>query len=334
MDTILVTGAGGYIGSVAVDLFLSQGFKIVVIDNFSTGFKKPLDLLQKKYGANKLKIYSLDLRSDNLDLVFEKEKQIKVVIHYAAFCSVDDSMRDPASYYRNNISGSINLISAMSKFSVKNLIFSSTCAVYGQSMYTPLTEAHPRKPVNPYGESKKIVEDMIQRFGQLKKFKFVILRYFNVCGATEDGLLGDSKRPSPHLVQNTVRASLGIDQLLLSYPETNTPDKSPIRDYVDVIDLASAHLKALKYILAGGESQIINLGTGKGYSVLEIIKTVEKLTGTKIPVSKGKLRQGDPDKLIASIKKAKKILGWEPQRNLEDSVKSLLNWYKKNPQGW
>ena len=222
----------------------------------------------------------------------------------------------------------------MNKAGVKNLVFSSTCAVYGQSKYIPIDEDHPKEPLSPYGESKKISEDIITWFSKLKGLNFVILRYFNVCGASDDGLIGDAKKPSPHLVQNTVRGALGIEPFILTYPEVDTEDKSPIRDYINVVDLNLAHKKAVEYLLNGGESEFINLGTGKGNSVLEIINIVKKVTGVEFEVSRGNLREGDPARLVASIEKAKRILDWEPKRTIEDSINSLISWYKNNPQGW
>lgn len=334
MNKILVTGAGGYIGSVATYTLLEEGFEVVAIDNFSTGYKESLEILQKKYGEDKLRFYKMDLKKDDISSLFDKELGIEVVIHYAAHCLVDESMKNPQKYFSNNIGGSLNLISAMLSKGVKNLIFSSTCAVYGQSKYVPIDESHPREPSSPYGESKKIVEDIISWFSKLEGLNFVVLRYFNVCGASDDGLIGDSKRPSQLLVQNAVRGALAIEPFSLTYPEVDTEDKSPIRDYVNVVDLALAHKKSVDYLLNGGESQVINIGTGKGNSVLEIVNIVQRVTGTTFKVEKGNIREGDPAKLIASIEKAKKVLDWEPERTIEDSINSLISWYKNNPQGW
>ena len=210
MGKILITGAGGYIGSIASYVLLQEGFEIVAVDNFSAGYKEPLEVLQKKYGEEKLRFYNLDLTKDDISSVFDKEQGIEAVIHYAAHCLVDESMKNPQKYFYNNICGTLNLISAMLKNGIKNLVFSSTCAVYGQSKYVPIDENHPKQPQSPYGESKKIVEDIIIWFSKLKGLNFVILRYFNVCGASDDGLIGDAKKPSPHLVQNTVRGALVI----------------------------------------------------------------------------------------------------------------------------
>lgn len=322
MSKILITGIGGYIGSVAADLFLSHGYEVVGLDNFQTGYKEPLELLKNKY-PNKFRFYEIDLKND-LSPIFKNEDNILAVVHYAASCVVDESMKNPFKYFNNNVSGTANLLSTMDKFGIKNIIFSSTCAVYGEAEYYPIDEKHPLNPTTPYGASKKMAEEIIQWFGKIKKMKYCILRYFNVCGATEDGSIGDSKKPSTLLVQNAVRAALDIEKFYLTCPEVDTPDKTPIRDYIDVIDLNEAHLKALEYLLLNKKSETINLGTGTGSSVLEVVDQVKKLTGVEIPIEKANIRQGDDAKKIADIKLAKEILGWEPKRTIENSVKSIL----------
>ena len=331
---ILITGAGGYIGSVAADLFLSAGYQVVGLDNFQTGYKKPIEILEKKYGKEQFRFYEADLKND-FSFVLEKEKNIVAVVHYAASCVVDESMKDPFKYFDNNVAGSLNLLETISKFKINKLIFSSTCAVYGEAKTVPITEDHPTNPNNVYGESKLMVEKMIQWYGKVKNLNYIILRYFNVSGASNDGVFGYSKNPSTHLTENAVKSALGITPFYLTYEKTDTVDGSPIRDYVNVIDLNEAHMKAVDYLAKGGSSQFINLGTGTGNSVLEIINKAQELTGKKFEVKEAdKPREGEAPKLIASIEKAKKILNWEPKRKIEDSVKSLLIWYKNNPQGW
>jgi len=332
MSKILITGCGGYIGSVSTDLLLSKGYEVVGIDNFQTGYKEPLELLQKKY-PEKFRYFEADLKGD-LSPIFEKEDDIFAVIHYAASCLVDESVRDPGKYFVNNVSVTANLLATMDKFNIKNIIFSSTCAVYGEAEYFPIDEKHPLNPTTPYGASKKIAEETIQWFAKIKGIQYCILRYFNVCGATMDGSIGDSKKPSSLLVQNAVRGALGIEKFYLTCPEVDTPDKTPIRDYIDVIDLNEAHLKALEYLLSTKKSEIINLGTGAGSSILEVVNQVKKLTGMEIPIEKANTRLGDDAKKIADITKAEKILGWKPKRTIEDSVKSLIIWYKNHPNGW
>jgi len=330
---ILITGGGGYIGSVAVNLFLDKGFEVVVIDNFSRGFQEPLDLLQKKFSSQKLRYYKADL-GENLDSVFEKEKNIEAVVHYGAFCSVNESMEKPEMYFSNNTAGSLNLLKTMLKFDINKIVFSSTCAVYGEANYMPIDEKHPTLPTNPYGESKRMVEKMMEWISLRNKLYYVTFRYFNVCGATEDGLIGDSKKPSVHLVQNAVRGALGIEPFYLTCPDVATPDKTPIRDYVNVVDLNEAHILGVDYLLNGGKNEVINIGTGTGNSVLEIIKKIEKITGKKINFQKNNLRAGEYARAVASIEKAKQILKWEPKRSIADSINSLVKWYKLRPHGW
>lgn len=333
MSKILITGCGGYIGSIAANLFLKAGYQVIGLDNFQTGYKKPIEFLENKFGKDKFKFFEADLKSD-LSPIFKNETGISAVVHFAASCIVDESMKDPFKYFNNNVSGTVNLLSAIDKFGIKNIIFSSTCAVYGEAEYYPIDEKHPLNPTTPYGASKKMAEEVIRWFGKIKGIQYCILRYFNVCGANDDGTVGDSKKPSTLLVQNAVRGALGIEKFYLTCPEVNTPDKTPIRDYIDVVDLNEAHLKAFEYLVSAGKSEIINLGTGTGYSVLEVIDQVKKLTGINIPIEKANTRSGDDAKKIADIKLAKKILGWQPKRTIEDSVKSLLVWYKNHPNGW
>jgi UDP-glucose 4-epimerase len=332
MKKILVTGGAGYIGSIAAYLLLQKGYEVVVIDNLSTGYEAPLKLFKSKY-KDKFKFYKADLLED-LEEIFNKEKKINAVFHYAAHCLVNESMERPEKYFTNNVCGSQNLLSTMLKNNVKNLIFSSTCAVYGDAQYTPLDEKHPTNPVNPYGLSKRMIEQMIEWYGKIKGLNYMTLRYFNVCGASDDGLIGDSKKPSVLLVQNAVRGALGIEPFYLTCPEVDTSDGTPIRDYVNVVDLNEAHILALKHLLKGGQSEIINLGTGTGNSVLEIIEKVQKATGHKFDLKEGKERKGEYAKVFADITKAKGLLGWIPKRTINDSVESLVTWYKKHPNGW
>jgi UDP-glucose 4-epimerase len=330
---VLVTGGAGYIGSVATYMLLKRGYEVVVIDNFSTGYRQVLEFFKSKFGNRKFRYYRTDLKK-TLVTVFKKEKNIDAVIHYAAHCSVNESMENPQVYFSNNVCGSQNLLSTMLKFGVKRIVFSSTSEVYGESKYFPVDEKHPTNPNNPYGLSKRMVEQIIENYGNLKDLRYVVLRYFNVCGASDDGEVGDSKKPSILLVQNAVRGAMGLEQFYLTYPKVDTKDKSPIRDYVNIVDLNEAHIMALEHLETGKVNEIINLGTGTGNSVLEIVGMVQKITGMEFPVKKGKVRKGEPAEKYADIRKAKKVLGWEPKRTIEDSVKSLVAWYKKHPNGW
>lgn len=334
MKKILVTGAGGYIGSVATYLLLQKEYSVVAVDNFSTGYRQPLEVLQQKFGTEKLQLEDLDLKSD-ISSLFKKHQNIDAVLHYAASCIVDESMKKPEKYFENNIWSPLNLLQQMVEHNVKRIIFSSTCAVYGEAEYVPVDEKHPTKPANPYGESKLMAERIIEWFGKLKGVQYMNLRYFNVCGASEDGLIGDSKKPSTLLVQNAVRGALGIEPFHITCPEVDTPDKTPIRDYINVVDLNEAHIKAIEYLMGGGKSEVVNLGTGTGNSVLEIVKKVEEATGKKLELQKAtEPRVGEYAKMIASIQKAKDVLGWEPKRSIKDSIESLVKWYGVHPQGW
>src|SRR5258706_2349372 len=243
---ILVSGGGGYIGSVATYLLLQKGYAVVGLDNFSTGHKEPFLYFEEKFGKEKFFFYERDIH-DDLRNIIEKEKP-DAVLHYAASCLVTESMTDPGNYFYNNVCGTNNLLTCMVNAGITKLVLSSTCAVYGESQYVPLDEKHPTNPVNPYGVSKRMVEQMIEWYGKLRGLNFVILRYFNVCGASDDGEIGDSKNPSVLLMQNAVRGALDIEPFYLTCPKVDTPDGTPIRDYINVVDLNNAHLKALEYL--------------------------------------------------------------------------------------
>jgi len=333
VGNILITGAGGYIGSITTYILLQHGYNIVALDNFSTGYFQPLEFLQRKFGKNKLHIIKTDI-TDDISSIFVQERRISTVVHFAARCSVDESMKNPEIYFLNNVIGTQNLLSTMIQYDVKRIVFSSTCAVYGKMQYSPVDERHPTIPINPYGESKLMTEQMIQWYGKIRGLRYVILRYFNVCGASDDGILGDSKKPSTLLVQNAVRGALDIDPFYLTCLKVNTPDKTPIRDYINVMDISEAHINALKYLYKGKANTTINLGTGTGNSVLEIIHTVQNITGKEFQILNAKPRLGEYPKMIASIEKAKKLLNWQPKHLLKDSVNSLVSWYTKHPNGW
>ncbi|MBD3329555.1 UDP-glucose 4-epimerase GalE [Candidatus Dojkabacteria bacterium] len=330
---ILITGGGGYIGSHAVKLFLKNGHEVVVYDNLKRGYREPLEKL-KSYG--KLDCVKGDLLDRNkLNELFTDYRLAGAgVLHFAALCLVNESMEQPELYFRNNMCGTLNLLEAMRTHNAKELVFSSTCAVYGESEYLPIDENHPTNPTNPYGESKLMTEKMIQWFGRIHDFNYVILRYFNVCGADSDGEIGDSKKPSQLLMQNAVRGALGIDEFELTCGKVDTPDGTPIRDYIDVEDLVRAHLAAYNHIKNGGQSEIINLGNGSGYSVKEIVSMVEDVCGVKIDSKQGTPRKGEYAKVYADITKANKVLNWKPEKSLEDSVLSLKKWYEGHPNGW
>lgn len=329
---ILVTGVGGYIGSITADLLLQNGYQIIGVDNFSRGYRGPLLYLKKKYEKN-FEWVEKDLTKDNLDEVF---KGVDAVLHFAALANVGESWEEPQKYFGNNVIGVERLAEAAMRNGVKNFVFSSTCAVYGDAKYTLIDEKHPLDiPSSPYGASKMICEEILSWYAKMGLLNTIFLRYFNVTGASDNSELGDSKHPSYHLVQNAIRGALGIDKFELNFASVKTPDGSPIRDYVNVVDLANAHMKALEYLLRGGESNIFNLGTGTGNSVLEIIKIVKEKTGNDFPIGEAsERRENESDKMIADITKAKKVLGWEPTHTLDQSIETLVKWYETHPSGW
>lgn len=333
MKKILLTGGGGYIGSVASIMFLSAGYEVVTIDNFQTGYREATEYIRNKF-PNTYRVYKQDLKND-LSPFFEKEKDISAVVHYAASCVVDESMKNPKKYFENNVQGSLNLIDTMVRFGIDKLVFSSTCAVYGDVKTPQLTEESITDPNNAYGESKRMIEQIIKWYGILKKLNYVVVRYFNVGGATDDGEIGYSKNPSTHLTENAVKGALGITPFYLTYQQVDTTDGSPIRDYVHVVDLNDAHLKAIDYLLNGGKSEFINLGTGTGFSVLQMVNKIQEITQKKFDVKTSPDRRtGESPKLVADISKAEKVLGWKPMHSLEQMISSSIAWYNKHPNGW
>jgi len=329
--TLLITGGAGYIGSHAVKHFLNSGDRVVVLDNLSHGWRQSLDSLAE---LGSLEFIKADLRdSAALEVIFA-EHQFDAVLHFAALCSVDESMRYPEWYFETNVNGTLQLLRAMKQFGVSRLVFSSTCAVYGEAQYLPLDESHPTNPANPYGASKLMAEGLIKWFGEIHGLSYVILRYFNVCGAASDGLIGDSKKPSLLLLQNAVRGALGIEAFNYTCQTVATPDGTPIRDYIDVEDLICAHAAALEYLEAGLASEIFNLGNGRGYSVKEIVDHIENRFQTKLSGGDRAQRLGEYAAVYADVAKANQALGWSAVKDLESSVDSLVRWYRARPNGY
>lgn len=313
MAKILVTGGAGYIGSHTVHLLLKRGHDCIVVDNLSKGYRHnvPGRRLREIPLAHTEALYQL-MRHEKFD----------AVIHFAAFIAVGESTQIPETYFVNNVSGSLSLCDAMIRAGLKRIVFSSTAAVYGTPSKMPITEDMPHQAESPYGDSKVMVEKLLQWFSQYRGMRSVCLRYFNACGAEPDAGLGEEHVPETHLIPLVLRAAAGEKPVTVFGADYPTKDGSNIRDYVHVIDLAEAHLAAVQYLLDGGESDQFNVGTGDGYSVMEVMRTVESVTGRPVPHTIGPRRTGDPVALIADSSKLRSRLGWKPTRSdLADVVR-------------
>lgn len=323
---VLVTGGAGYIGSHTAKALARAGHEPVVFDNLSTGHRwavrwGPLvegDLADKALISRVLDLYKID-----------------AVIHFAASSNVGESMQNPRKYFRNNVVNTLNLLDAMMDNRVKTIVFSSTCATYGDPERLPLTEDHPQKPVNPYGDSKLFVETMLKWYGATYDLKWGALRYFNAAGADPDGDIGENHTPETHLIPLAVQAAMGRRPYLEVFgTEYPTRDGSAVRDYIHVTDLADAHLRALGHLWDGGENLALNLGSGDGYSVREIISTVERVSGLSVPVRLTVPRPGDPATLVADPSEANRVLGWVPQfEGIESIIGTAWHWHSRGGVG-
>lgn len=321
---ILVTGGAGYIGSHCVLELLKSGNEVVVFDNFITGHAETIETLSK---FGKLEFVKGDLQNlDDIKSVFE-QYNIDAVMHFAAFSQVGESVKDPQKYYYNNVYGTLNLLNAMISAGVKKIVFSSTAATYGEPEYVPIDENHPQNPINPYGSSKLMVEKIMDDYDKAYGLKSVRLRYFNVAGADPDCNIGENHSIETHLIPNILNSTFNSGKVFEMYGQDyDTKDGTCVRDYINIEDLVSAHMLALKYLDDKNETNFFNLGTTDGNSVKEVFEVCEKVTGKNIPVKKMPRREGDPATLIADNKKAKKILGWNPHRTLQDSVQTAYKW--------
>ena len=325
---ILVLGGAGYIGSHTVHELIDTGRDVVVIDNLLTGFKQAVH--------PKARFYEADIRDRAaLDSIFEKE-QIEGVIHFAASSQVGESMTDPLKYYDNNVGGTIVLLQAMVAHGINNIVFSSTAATYGEPESIPIMESDRTQPTNCYGETKLTMEKMMGWVGQAHGLKSVALRYFNAAGAHESGTIGEAHGPETHLIPLILQVPNGQREFIgvfgNDYP---TKDGTCIRDYIHVSDLAQAHIKAIDYLIAGGESDVFNLGSGQGFTVNGVIEVARKVTGHPIPVKVSPRRAGDPAQLIAASEKARRVLGWKPELDdVQAIISSAWTWHQGHPHGY
>jgi UDP-glucose 4-epimerase len=323
---ILVTGGAGYIGSVTVERLLAKGEQIVVLDDLVRGHRAALPvgtpLYQGKIGDRELVAR------------IAREHALESCIHFAALIEVGESVLDPAKYFENNVGHGLALIGELVRAGVRRVVFSSTAAVYGDPEQIPISEQSRKWPKNPYGWSKLFMERLLDSYDTAYGMKFVALRYFNAAGATEH--CGEDHRPESHLIPNVLAAALGQQQAIRvfgnKYP---TPDGTPIRDYIHVVDLADAHICALDHLRSGGQSDFLNLGTGRGFSVLEVIECARMITGLEIPLQVEPPRAGDPVKLIADPSNAKGMLRWEPAiSDLHSIIRSAWQWRLRHPNGY
>ncbi len=318
---VLVTGGAGYIGSVTCKALARAGYLPVVYDNLCRGHRSAV-----KWGP----LEAHDLSDGRALRAVLAKHEINAVMHFAAYVDVGESMDSPDIYFRNNVVSTLNLLDVMVEHGVTDMIFSSTCAVYGIPDEVPISERHPQNPVNPYGESKRAAEAVLRWYGEAYGLRFVSLRYFNAAGADAEGEIGQDHQPETHLIPLVIQAALGqrpdVEIYGTDYP---TPDNTAIRDYIHVTDLAEAHVRALEYLMQGGRSTAFNLGTGRGQSVRDVIRAVERASGRPVPTREAPRRPGDPPVLVADASKAVSVLGWEARySDLDTIVRTAFDWHR------
>lgn len=325
---ILVTGGAGYIGSHTVRVLLNEGCDVVVLDNLSTGHAEAVDrralFVEGDIGDRAV-----------LERVFSS-CPVRGVVHFAAKCYVRESVADPISYYRNNVACSITLFQSMLNYSVNKIVFSSTCAVYGAAEKEYLDENTVTNPINPYGKSKLIVEQILEDLSRAQGLDFIVLRYFNAAGAEGSGEMGEDHFPETHLIPNVLKHLLGLQDGVTIYgSDYDTADGTCVRDYIHVLDLAEAHAIALHRLLRDEtKNDIFNLGSGEGHSVKEIVDICQQLCGKKAALQFAARREGDPPRLVACIEKARHHLNWQPRRGLEEIIRSAWKWHRSHPRGF
>ncbi|MGY3766207.1 UDP-glucose 4-epimerase GalE [Vagococcus vulneris] len=326
--TVAVLGGAGYIGSHFVKASVELGQDTIVIDNLLTGHRQAVH--------QDARFYEGDIRHhDFLKEILEKEK-VTEIVHFAASSIVNESVINPLKYFNNNVSGTEIVLEVMAELGIKRIVFSSTAATYGEPKIVPVPETLETNPKNPYGESKLMMEKMMQWCDEAYGIKYVALRYFNVAGASLDDTIGEDHHPETHLIPIVLQTAQGKrDAITIFGDDYNTPDGTCIRDYVHVVDLAQAHLLALEYLKKGNESTVFNLGSNQGFSVKEIVEVAKKITGKDIPVIMGERRAGDPARLIASSDKIKDMLGWNPVNTVIDQImETAWVWHETHPNGY
>ena len=320
---VLVTGGAGYIGSHTCKALSLAGYTPVTYDNLVHGHRWAV-----QWGP----LVRGDVADGELLAETLRRHSIAAVIHFAGYAYVGESMSYPGKYFRNNIANTLTLLEAIESVGVDKIVFSSTCATYGAPAELPITEDMPQEPINPYGESKLVVERMLQWWGLAHRLQWAALRYFNAGGADPDGEIGEDHQPETHLIPLAIEAALGLRGPLEIYgSDYQTADGTAVRDYIHVTDLASAHVRALKHLERGGESVALNLGTGSGHSVREVVDMIGQISGRHVPVQFGARRDGDPPKLVANADRAREILGWQPRHSsLHSIVETAWRWHAEH----
>ncbi|HUT94481.1 MAG TPA: UDP-glucose 4-epimerase GalE [Thermoguttaceae bacterium] len=325
---VLVTGGAGYIGSHAVKQLVEAGHRVVTIDNLFRGHRRAVHA--------RAEFRKLDLADTRALADLLREHEVECVMHFAALTYVGESVTDPLTYYDNNTAGAISLLGAMHQAGVKRLVFSSTCATYGEPEATPLVETMRQEPINPYGWSKLFVERILKDYAAAdRRFAHVALRYFNVAGAAADGSLGEDHDPETHLIPVLLHAAQGRREKVTVFgTDYPTPDGTCIRDYIHVEDLCAAHITAME-ALEAGDRRVYNLGIGRGYSVKEVVESSKRVTGIEIPIEYGPRRPGDPAILYADSRKIQGELGWSPRyTEIDEIVASAWRWFERHPEGY
>ena len=326
MEKILVTGGAGYIGSFMVRCLKEKGFEVIIADNLSQGHIESV----KDFDVREI---DLATEKEKLNELFEKEK-FSGVVHMAGFIQMGESFANPSKYFQNNLMSALNVMDAMIKNKVSNFILSSSAGVYGNPESLPIKEEDKKEPLNPYGETKYMIEKMLKWYDQAYGLKFISIRYFNAAGAALDGSIGEDHPEESHLIPLIIKAGLKGDKFTIFGNDYKTPDGTCIRDYIHVLDLVETHGIALKKLLEGNKSDFYNAGVGRGYSNNEVVEMVRKVTELNINLEYGPRREGDADSLYASTDKIKKDFDWTPKYSLEDIINAAFEWHKKHPKGY
>ncbi|MSO49115.1 MAG: UDP-glucose 4-epimerase GalE [Acidobacteria bacterium] len=335
VKSVLVTGGAGYIGSHTVKALALAGYDVCVYDNLLAGHREAVERIARAVPDRRVTLIEGDILDRAWVLSALRESRAEAVFHFAALLSVGESVSDPAKYYGTNVIGGLTVLSAMAEAGVSRFVFSSTAATFGEPLVTAIDESHPQQPVNPYGETKLVIERALRNFDSAFGLRHVVFRYFNAAGADPDGLLGEDHTPEIHLIPRAILAVLTGEPLQIFGDDYATSDGTCIRDFVHVTDLAAAHVAGLRHLEAGQPSASYNLGMGAGVSVRDVVSAVERVTGRPVPHSVEPRRAGDPSRLVATSARARAELAWTPRYgDLDTIVSTALAWHRAHPQGY